>query len=280
VLRELKDRRPAIVMLENVRGFLTSHDGEDFKAAARTLADLGYWIDAFLLDAAYFTPQSRPRVFVIGMAADVRSEPGPTPFPSRLRPAALIAALAKMKLPTGWAPLDLPELPQRRLTLEDVIDTDDGQAWWTKEEVKRHYEMMSERHRSQVVAAMDSGETLVATVFRRIRRGAQRAEVRFDGLAGCLRTPKGGSGRQIVLAVKDGGLRMRWMSPREYARLQGTPDFPLTLPTNQMLFGFADAVCVPAISWIDDHVLTPLCRKAALAGGSRTLGKVAHPQPV
>jgi DNA (cytosine-5)-methyltransferase 1 len=45
---------------------------------------------------------------------------------------------------------------------------------------------------------------------------------------------------------------------REYARLQGVPDFPVDLPRNQLLLGFADAVCVPAIQWIDQHVLTPL----------------------
>jgi DNA (cytosine-5)-methyltransferase 1 len=85
-----------------------------------------------------------------------------------------------------------------------------------------------------------------------------RAEVRFDGLAGCLRTPKGGSARQIVIVAQNGKLRMRWMNPREFARLQGVPDFPLVGTPIQQLWGFADAVCVPAIAWIDQHVLTPL----------------------
>lgn len=49
-----------------------------------------------------------------------------------------------------------------------------------------------------------------------------------------------------------------WMSPREYARLQGVPDFPLVGGTIQQLWGFADAVCVPAIQWIDQHVISPL----------------------
>ena len=53
-------------------------------------------------------------------------------------------------------------------------------------------------------------------------------------------------------------LRMRWMSPREYARLQGAPNFPLVGSRNQQLFGFGDAVCVPAVEWVDRHVLTPL----------------------
>jgi len=48
------------------------------------------------------------------------------------------------------------------------------------------------------------------------------------------------------------------MSAREYARLQGAKRFKLLDNERQMLFGFGDAVCVPAISWIDDCVLTPI----------------------
>ena len=88
--------------------------------------------------------------------------------------------------------------------------------------------------------------------------GKTRAETRFDGMAGCLRTPKGGSARQIVIVVDKDRLRMRWMSPREYARLQGADDFPLVVNTIQNLYGFGDAVCVPVIRWIDKHVLTPV----------------------
>jgi DNA (cytosine-5)-methyltransferase 1 len=48
------------------------------------------------------------------------------------------------------------------------------------------------------------------------------------------------------------------MSPREYARLQGVPDFTLAENTIQSLFGFGDGVCVPVIRWIDKNVLTPV----------------------
>jgi DNA (cytosine-5)-methyltransferase 1 len=86
-----------------------------------------------------------------------------------------------------------------------------------------------------------------------------RTEVRFDGIAGCLRTTKGGSARQIVIVVKGRKLMMRWMSPREYARLQGAAHYKLVGDNkNQQMFGFGDAVCVPVIEWIDEQVLTPL----------------------
>lgn len=283
VLKKLDHRRPKLVMLENVLGFLSSRGGEDFRAALRSLADLGYWFDALILDASHFVPQSRPRVFVVGMASDVRPTPAARglwpdavahPRASRLRPAALVSLLGTPAA-TGWWPLTLPEPPQRRLALHDVIDLDDGQEWWTEVEVQRHYKMMSDRHRERVNALLASRSAFVGTIFRRVRRDGQRAEVRFDGLAGCLRTPRGGSGRQIVLATDAGRLRLRWMSPREYARLQGVPDFPLALPTNRLLLGFADAVCVPAIAWIDQHILTPL--HAAAQPGHRN-GHARQPQ--
>ena len=170
-----------------------------------------------------------------------------------------------LNLSTGWVTLPLPDPPQLRITLANVIDIDDGQDWWNEAEVRRHYEMMSDLHRRKVDAIVASKGRWVGTIFRRIRQHEMRSEVRFDGIAGCLRTPKGGSAKQIVIATEGGGLRMRWMSPREYARLQGVPDFPLVGRTIQQLWGFADAVCVPAIAWIDRHVLTPLVDSIAPA---------------
>ncbi len=118
--------------------------------------------------------------------------------------------------------------------------------------------MMSELHRRKIADLKATGKRHIGTIFRRVREGHQRAEIRFDGIAGCLRTPKGGSAKQIVIVVEADRVRMRWMSPREYARLQGADDFPLVSDRIRQMYGFGDAVCVPAIRWIDDHVLTPL----------------------
>jgi len=85
------------------------------------------------------------------------------------------------------------------------------------------------------------------------------AELRTDGLAGCLRTPRGGSGRQIVVKLGRGEHHVRLMTPRECARVMGVPDsFEINVPTNQALFGFGDAVCVPVIEWILQNHIAPL----------------------
>jgi DNA (cytosine-5)-methyltransferase 1 len=273
VLKALGDRRPKAVMLENVAGFITSRKGEDFAAVAKALADLGYRLDAFVLDAEHFVPQSRPRVFIIGVR-DGFELPGSIAQPAEdgflspwrtrlqtaphLRPPKLVRLMERVELSTGWMLFDLPPPPARRLQLADVIDRDDGQEWWDAAEVERHYRMMSPLHSGQVDRLLAAGGLHVGTIYRRVRPGGQRAEVRFDGVAGCLRTPRGGSAKQIVIVVDRGRLRMRWMSPREYARLQGAGDFPLAGDRIQLLFGFGDAVCVPAVRWIDRHVLSPL----------------------
>jgi len=61
------DRRPPLVVLENVAALLSSHDGRDFGVVLRTLADLGYGVAWRVLDSRHFgVPQSRSRVFVVG----------------------------------------------------------------------------------------------------------------------------------------------------------------------------------------------------------------------
>jgi len=62
----------------------------------------------------------------------------------------------------------------------------------------------------------------------------------------------------MVGLIDNGNMRLRWMSLREYARLQGAPDFTLAYNTIQSLFGFGDGVCVPVIRWVDQNVLTPV----------------------
>jgi DNA (cytosine-5)-methyltransferase 1 len=103
------------------------------------------------------------------------------------------------------------------------------------------------------------------TVFRRVRHNKSMAELRADGIAGCLRTPRGGSGRQILFKAGQGKYAVRLLTPRECARLMGADDFNITVPLNQALFGFGDAVCVPVITWIAEHYFCPLLTEWRLA---------------
>ncbi len=270
VMKRLREqgRMPPLVMLENVTGLLTGNQGQDFAETCQAVAELGFYLDSFILDAKHFTPQSRPRLFIVG----VTESQLPSQLPTRQHPlwhernklrkatssARLYEAMRTLLLPTDWIAFDLPELPPEQRQLASVIDLDEAQEWWSEAEVQKHFDRMSDLHRRRVEQLLQSKPRWIGAMFRRIRAGTTRAEVRFDGLAGCLRTAKGGSGKQIVVVIDEGQLKMRWMSPVEYARLQGAPDFRICQPRIQTLTGFADAVCVPAIDWIARHVLNPL----------------------
>ena len=62
-----EDRAPQLIVLENVCGTLTSHDGNDFATICGVFQQAGYAVGAIVVDAALFVPQSRPRLFVIGV---------------------------------------------------------------------------------------------------------------------------------------------------------------------------------------------------------------------
>lgn len=61
------ERRPPVVILENVAALLSSHSGRDFAIVLRALAERGYGVAWRVLDSRYFgIPQSRSRVFIVG----------------------------------------------------------------------------------------------------------------------------------------------------------------------------------------------------------------------
>ena len=62
-----EDRPPAVVVLENVCGALTSHGGADFAAICNALTRSGYSFGAMVLDAVHFLPQSRPRLLIVAL---------------------------------------------------------------------------------------------------------------------------------------------------------------------------------------------------------------------
>jgi DNA (cytosine-5)-methyltransferase 1 len=137
---------------------------------------------------------------------------------------------------------------------------------------------MAPLHRARLDARAQRDERSVGAVFRRMRteagRRVQRAEVRFDGLAGCLRTPRGGSSRQVICVVEPGRVRTRLLTPREAARLMGAPEsYRLPAAATTALQVMGDGVAVPVVRWLAAGLLEPLLRGEArpsrAAAGSR-----------
>jgi DNA (cytosine-5)-methyltransferase 1 len=187
ILKAMKRERrlPPLVMLENVTGFLTSHDGHDFEDALLALNDVGYAVDAFNIDAARFVPQSRQRLFVIGIktreAYALNDMPGF--YESEVRPPAL-ASFILMHPDIAWRIRELPPLPKCSKRLADILEELplNHQIWWSRQRCDYMLNQMSPKHRAQADAMIRGDTVLFGTVFRRVRNGKSMAELRTDGM--------------------------------------------------------------------------------------------------
>jgi DNA (cytosine-5)-methyltransferase 1 len=259
----LEQQRPPLLLLENVAGWLTANGGQDFRLTIAALNQLGYACDVYAIDAAYFVPQSRSRIFVVGMPADLPKS-AQTNF--LLRDASLASTALRRAVmqhdDLNWNFLNTPALlRQPDISLAKIVEQlpENDPRWWPETEVERHLQMMSQVNLNHLEGLRNSPVYTYRAMYRRVRQNQQRAELRKDDIAGCLRTARGGSSRQMVVRSGQGEIRMRVMTPREYARLQGVPDrYPLPATVNQALTGFGDAVCVPVITWIAQNILNPL----------------------
>jgi len=271
-------RAPRVIAFENVAGLLSSGGGADFTAVAQSFAEGGYRFGALVIDAARFVPQSRPRLFMVALHDSAGFSPLTRPDPDPAwTPPALIAAQARLPeaLKARWRWWRLPAPPLRNQWLADILEADAAVRWFDARRTAALLALMAPAHRARVAAVQRQtqaqGGRRVATVYRRTRPDgaggrAQRAEARFDDMAGCLRTPAGGSSRQTLLVVEGDQLRARLLTPREAARLMGLPDsyrLPPTATEAYRLLG--DGVAAPVAGWLGAHLLAPLARGARAA---------------
>ncbi len=255
VIEGMGARRPSTLVLENVCGLASSHGGDDFRTVVLEFNRLGYSVDAFELDARRWLPQSRPRMFVVGLLNPV----GGGELDSSLRPDRLSWIHSDSALMTHVS--ELPEAPELRsggfTALSEKLEDDNGR-WWDERRMDTFVASLSTIQRKRF-EELRSGETVVArTAYRRTRGGRPTWEIRQDDIAGCLRTARGGSSKQAVVVLGCGDARVRWMTGWEYAALQGASEFNLAqFRESQIMYAFGDAVAVPAVSWLMNAAVVP-----------------------
>jgi DNA (cytosine-5)-methyltransferase 1 len=262
-------RAPHVIVLENVCGTLSSHDGKDFATICDGFHQAGYAVGAVVVDAKLFVPQSRPRLFVVGVHENMQVQEGlmaEGPL-SLWHTRTLRAAYEKLASETkrGWIWWNLQLPPKREVSFTDLIEDNPSSAsWFSVEETRQLLAMMSPINRAKVVEAKRQGRKIVGGVYKRTRpnkngRKVQRAEVRFDDVSGCLRTPAGGSSRQVIIMVDGKSVKARLISSRETARLMGLPDnYILPEKYNEAYHLTGDGVVVPVVRHLATHIFEPL----------------------
>lgn len=282
-------RAPRLVAVENVCGALTSRGGQDFDSICRAFARNGYRYGAMVINADKFVPQSRPRLFIVGVHHDIAIPDeliAPAAMDGYFTPA-LKRAVDKLS-PEAMAQYlwwNLPSPPRRSLDFADIIeDRPKSVDWHSADETRALLAMMSPVNRAKVDAAKRAGRRMVGGVYKRTRKDenghkVQRAEVRFDNVAGCLRTPSGGSSRQTILVVDGRRVRSRLLSTREAARLMGLPDtYRLPPNYNDAYHLMGDGVAPPAVAFLGRQLFEPILYPASAEQSD--LGQKKNPAPI
>ena len=263
-------RAPRVIVIENVVGLLTSHGGADFTALCQALAEEGYRFGALEIDAALFVPQSRPRLFVVATRGPIPAHLTATEPHLFFRSRRISEAHSRLpiSLQKHWVSWRAPGSRPSNIGLAGLLDRD--AVWASDAFTARLLSQLSPLQSERLAVERKARERRVGMAFRRTRteggRRVQRAEVRFDGLAGCLRTPGGGSSRQFVLEVEGESTRSRTLTAREGARLMGLRE-DYRLPRGEIagLKVVGDGVVVPVVRALTEALLAPLLVTEALA---------------
>lgn len=250
--------RPPVLVAENVAGLVSVAGGEHYRSLHQALAERGYVAGAMLIDAARWVPQSRQRVFIVAVSAESAIPPElVSQSPSWLHSEAICKAAGGLD---DWVWWSMPEPPLRKQNLSDVIEWDAPFA--APETEARNLELISSRHR-KILEQLPDAKPFAAPGYKRTRSGKQVLELRFDNLSGCLRTPEGGSSRQVIVIKQNGQLHSRLLTVREAARLMGVPEaYKIPGSYNDGYKAMGDAVAVPVAAWLAKNLLLPLVKAA------------------
>ena len=248
--------KPTVITLENVVGLLSANGGEDFRLLHQALRERFYKVGPMLLDARLWVPQSRPRVFVVAVRDSIDTTALEDHGPNWLHPEVVLKAIAPLEDTIFWS---MPRPKKSPKTLSEIIDWD---APVFDDERKRELMSLIAPSHQELLNKLPLSQRAVFPGYRRTRKGKQTLELRFDNTSGCLRTAEGGSSRQFLILHDQGKWDARLITTREAARLMGAPDeFRLSTSYNEAYSAMGDAVVVPVVKHLVDHLLSPLARQ-------------------
>ncbi len=245
--------RPPVVVAENVIGLVSAAGGEYYVTVHKELAKRGYRVGAVMLDAANWLPQSRKRIFVIGVQNSVNIKALTSSRATWCHPEPVVKVAGMVD---DWVWWNIPAPKNKKPVLDEIVDFDSP---CDPETVQSQKLSLIAPEKIKQLRELSRGCRRAFTGYRRTRNHKQVLEVRTDGMAGCLRTPCGGSSRQIVIIAKDGELRTRLLTVRETARLMGVPEsYQIPGSYNDGYMAMGDAVAVPVVEYLSRKLLAPL----------------------
>ncbi|UII31110.1 DNA (cytosine-5-)-methyltransferase [Fulvivirga ulvae] len=122
IVRIIKEKRPKAFLLENVKN-LRSHDkGKTYKIIIEALKELNYITFDKVLDARYYVPQHRERIFIAGFNKDYFSE-------------SIL--------------FEFPETPDQEIKFRDILEKRPDPKYTLTDQLWNYLQQYAEKHRQK-----------------------------------------------------------------------------------------------------------------------------------
>lgn len=220
VARIINSKRPKVFMLENVRNLLAHDGGQTFETIHNVLTDqLGYSVSYKVIDSRYWVPQSRKRIYIIGVDGDQKFDFEKLRIPS-----------AQPVLGSILHPQNGSETIEQRFTFGKAgrvlpkYTLGDG----TWQYLQKHAELHKQKGNGFGYGLFD-----------------------HKGVARTLSSRYYKDGSEILIRRGSGKANPRRLTPRECARLMGfSDDYKIVVSDTQAYRQFGNSVVIPVVSEI------------------------------
>jgi DNA (cytosine-5)-methyltransferase 1 len=218
ICKILQVKRPVAFLLENVRN-LRSHDGgKTFTVIMNALKELGYHVDARVIDAQHWVPQHRERVYIAGFRHETAFRMQDVPVPAGKAPV-----LSSILHPENGSETKHPGFTDARGQVDGKY-TLTSHLWRYLKNYKEKHQAAGNGFGFGLVTRTDIARTLSARYYK-------------DG--------------SEILISRGKGRNPRRLTPRECARLMGFPDdYRIPVSDTQAYKQFGNSVVVPVIQTI------------------------------
>lgn len=218
IARIVEYHKPKVLFLENVKNLSKHDDGKTFKIILKILEDLSYNVYYKVFNASNFgLPQNRERVYIVAFRNDINSKDFKFPLP-----------------------------PNTSICLLDVLEENPRNAKVIiRDDIEIYKEYIPQKTLFSEIALLNK-----PIQIGKVNKGGQVERIYHPlGHAITLSAYGGGAGSKTGLYLVDG--KVRKLSPRECARVQGFPDdFILNKADSQSYKQFGNSVSINVLQHI------------------------------
>ncbi len=218
VVRIAKHKKPKVLFLENVKNFAKHDDGRTLRTVLRTLDEIGYSFFYEILRSSDFgVPQARERIYIIAFRKDLKVDA--FDYPKPINKVVIIKDILEKGNDATFNYIERPDI-----------------------KITKNPDNVSDLRRPLQIGTINSGG-----------QGERIYSINASGIT--LSAYGGGAASKTGAYLVDG--KIRKLTPRECARLQGFPeDFEIPNNANIAYKQFGDSVSIPVLKAIFKRVIS------------------------